>query len=328
MKIISFTKKGSKLNISISEKLKGKGFSIGEYEGLTVIGLDEFSKKGFEEKEPMIFIGAVGIAVRAIAKYVEDKFLDPPVVVIDENGNYVIPILSGHVGGGNKLANRVSEILGAQSVITTATDINGVISIDTFAVENNLSIVERDLAKEVSKYLLEGKKVGFFLGNQEVEEYGFSKTDELGVFVGAIKEMPYKHTLHLVPKALCVGVGCRRNTTKEQIFDAIDTVFTKNNLFKDAIYYLGTIDIKKDETGLLEYCKSENLRLKFFSADELLKQEGITSASDFVKEITGTDNVCERSAMALGGSKIIISKTIINGVTVAIAEKNWGVKFE
>ena len=328
MKIISFTKKGSKLNVFLSEKLQGKGFSIGEYEGLAVTGLDEFSKKGFEEKEPMVFIGAVGIAVRAIAKYVEDKYLDPPVVVIDENGSYVIPILSGHVGGGNKLANTISGILGAHSVITTATDINDVISIDTFAVENNLSIIERDLVKEVSKYLLEGKKIGFLFGKQEIEERGFSKTDELGVCVGVAKKMPYKHTLHLVPKALCVGVGCRRSTTKEQIFDAIDTVFAENNLFKEAIYSIGTIDIKKDETGLLEYCENENLSLKFFSADELSKQEGTTSASDFVKEITGTDNVCERSAMALGGSKIIISKTIINGVTVAVAEKNWGVKFE
>ena len=328
MKTISFTQKGSKLNVVLSEKLRGKGFSTGEYEGLAVIGLDEFSKKGFEEKEPMIFIGAVGIAVRAIAKYVEDKYFDPPVVVVDETGSYVIPILSGHVGGGNKLANIISDILGAHSVITTATDINGLISIDTFAVENNLAIIERDLAKEVSKYLLEGKKVGLLLNGEVIKDYGFSKTDELGVCVGMVKKMPYNKTLHLVPKALYIGVGCRRNTTKEQIFEALDTVFNKNNLFKEAIYSLGTIDIKKDETGLLEYCKDEDLELKFFSAEELSKQDGTISASDFVKEITGIDNVCERSAMALGGDEIIIPKTVINGVTIAVAKKNWSVKFE
>ena len=108
----------------------------------------------------MIFIGAAGIAVRAAAPWIRDKFADPPVIVIDETARFVIPLLSGHVGGANELACELAAFLGAVPVITTATDRNGLFAVDLFAAGNGLVLTDRKMAREISARILEGKPLG------------------------------------------------------------------------------------------------------------------------------------------------------------------------
>ena len=122
--------------------------------------LTQWSGRQFSEKNAMIFIGAAGIAVRAAAPWIRDKFADPPVIVIDETARFVIPLLSGHVGGANELACELAAFLGAVPVITTATDRNGLFAVDLFAAGNGLVLTDRKMAREISARILEGKTVG------------------------------------------------------------------------------------------------------------------------------------------------------------------------
>lgn len=116
----------------------------------------------------MLFVGAAGIAVRAIAPLVKDKLTDPAVLVMDEAGQFVIPILSGHVGGANELARLIAGLCQAVPVITTATDVNRVFAVDVFAAKNSLIIADREAARHVAMDLLEGREVGF-LNSCQVE---------------------------------------------------------------------------------------------------------------------------------------------------------------
>lgn len=110
----------------------------------------------------LVFIGAAGIAIRAIAPFVKDKFTDPPVIVLDEKGTFAIPLLSGHVGGGVTLAKVLAEYTGGRAVITTATDVQKKFAADVFAMENGLIITDREEAKKISAGILEKKNTGIF----------------------------------------------------------------------------------------------------------------------------------------------------------------------
>ena len=156
IKILYFTDKGKALAEKIKEGLSGHDAVIVP-KGVPIAFV---CGDAFADKEALVFVGAAGIAVRAIAPYVRDKLTDPPVIVTDENGNFVIPILSGHVGGANSLALEVAEVLEAQPVITTATDVSGAFSVDLFARENDLRIANREGIAKVSSSALEGWSEG------------------------------------------------------------------------------------------------------------------------------------------------------------------------
>ena len=145
--------------------------------------LSEWTGSMFEEKRALVFIGAAGIAVRAIAPFVRDKMTDPPVVAADEAGHFCIPLLSGHVGGANELAERMADWLQGIPVITTATDVNGVFAVDVFAVRSGLCITDRKEAKEISAWLLDGGKVGFFCDPECRGE---------GVWIRALKKQEFR----------------------------------------------------------------------------------------------------------------------------------------
>ena len=124
--------------------------------------LSQWTGKMFAEKRAMIFVSATGIAVRAIAPWIRDKMTDPPVVTVDEGAQFVIPLLSGHVGGANELARHIADWLEAVPVITTATDVNGKFAVDLFASAYHMTIIDRKEAKNISAAVLEGKQIGVF----------------------------------------------------------------------------------------------------------------------------------------------------------------------
>ena len=273
----------------------------------------------FVDNEALVFVGAAGIAVRAVAPLVRDKLKDPPVIVIDENGSFVIPLLSGHVGGANSLALEVADIIGAQPVITTATDVSGAFSVDVFARENELRIANRDGIAKVSSSALEGKPVTICIKDYPPEE----PVDVLIADEEAAKVLKDSAKIVLCPKRYAIGMGCRRGKSYEELRAFAEDVLRDSGIDISEAGCIATIDVKKDEEGLKRLSQAWRMPLITFDAGLLTKAEGSFSHSDTVLEKVGVDNVCERAAvLAAGrGSQIKVKKTARDGMTVAVAEK-------
>ena len=247
--------------------------------------LKEAMEKLVLHADALVFVGAVGIAVRAVAPYVKNKLRDPAVLAVDECGRYVIPLLSGHVGGANELARLLAAALSATAVITTATDANDVFSVDTFARQQHLSIVEKDEIKHLSGALLEGKPIG-------------ALTPECGFLIsGKPVGQPFDHTLHLVPQDLVLGMGCRSGVPGEELYRFVSEVFDARGWSLYRIRAVASIDVKREEQGLLELSDRLGVPFLTYSAAQLMVQRGDFHVSDFVRQTVAVDNVCERSAL-------------------------------
>lgn len=284
----------------------------------------------FEWADAMIFVGSTGIAVREIAPFVKDKRTDPAVISMDELGTFVIPLLSGHIGGANELALKLAEVLESTPVITTATDINKKFSVDAWAARHGLAITNMYEAKSVSAAILEHPvpltsrfPIKTSLPSGVVE----GDSGEIGICISHLRDKPFAHTLLLVPPVLHMGIGCRRGTPVENFREAVDQVLKEHNIHPKAIKQVTSIDIKSNEEGLLAFCEERGLPSVFYTAEQLQAVPGNFTPSQCVLKYTGVDNVCERSSM-IGAEKLLVKKTIHNGVTVAIAMTKWEVHFE
>lgn len=283
----------------------------------------------FTWADALIFIASCGIAIRAIAPYVRDKKTDPAIVCIDELGHFVIPLLSGHIGGANELALRIAKRLGADPVITTATDINKKFSVDSWASKKGFLIDNMQEAKAISAAILE-RKVPICSDFPVTTDYPNGlipgNSGDLGIYISWKLKTPFKQTLRLIPKCLHLGIGCRKGTNDKTILHAIEKVFNENRMDLRAIKQLVSIDLKANEEGLLKCCKDNGWKPVFYSAEELMDVPGNFTSSVFVQSITGVDNVCERAALA-GAEKLLVKKTALRGVTVAVAVENLEVCF-
>ena len=315
IKILYFTDKGKALSEKLKVNLSGHdAVIVPKGAPLAIVCGD-----AFVDNEALVFVGAAGIAVRAIAPLVRDKLKDPPVIVIDENGSFVIPLLSGHVGGANSLAQEVADALGAQPVITTATDVSGAFSVDVFAKENGLRIANRDGIAKVSSVALEGKPVTICIKDYPPEE----PVDVLIADEQAAKGFKDSAKIVLCPKRYAIGMGCRRGKSYEELRAFAEEVLYENGIDINDAGCIATIDVKKDEEGLKRLSQAWRMPLITFDTGLLAKAEGSFSHSETVLEKVGVDNVCERAAvLAAGrGSQIKVKKTARDGMTVAVAEK-------
>lgn len=326
-----FRKEGQEVTLAI--KCAGSKNSI-------QISLKEWVKEQFETQDAIVFISAAGIAVRMIAPYLEHKTKDPAVLVMDELGNWCIPILSGHIGGANELARFLGRKMGIQAVITTATDVHEKWTVDVFATKNRLQILDMKKAKAVSAKLIAGEKVtilferGVWIEGEIPDELTMipekdEKTTMPDIYVGVQKNPHWKKTLYLVPKVVTLGIGCKKGTRQEQIEETVSFIMKKENLCPESLKRAASVDLKAKEAGLLDYCETKSLDFQTYSAKELNEVEGHFNSSAFVLKVTGVDNICERSAVrASGNGKLLIEKYALDGVTVAFAMEDWGVEFE
>ena len=326
--IIAFTKAGCALAKKLADGLGlGSGSVCGparfadELDIDAYESLDAWTQAHFATDDALIFVGASGIAVRAIAPHVRDKFSDPAVVSVDEAGRFVVPLLSGHVGGANELAREVAAITGGQAAVSTATDVNGLFAVDEWAARHGFAILERSIAKEISAALLDGRPVGF-KSDFELDEKPSGVTEgaaDIG-FVVSLDDsaMPFPRTLHLVPRVATVGVGCRKGTDPSALEQAVADALAEANVSAKAVTAIASIDVKKDELAILELASKMGWSPVFYTADELAAVPGEFSSSDFVKRTVGVDNVCERAACASGG-ELVLGKQAGGGITVAIA---------
>ena len=325
--IISFTAGGDVLNQRISECFPDDTvWQNGKYLNQKRVSLSEWTAAAFGRSGLIIFVGAAGIAVRAVAPYASKKSTDPAVLVIDEGGRFVIPLLSGHIGGANAYAVLLAERLGAQAVITTATDINGVFAVDTWAVNNGYAIENTEEIKSISGALLDGKTVylssDFKINGELPGGIVQGECGEIGICISDSVKKPFRHTLNLIPKRYVIGAGSRKDADE----DALVELFNKLGINKKSTAAVATIDIKRNEKSVLKLAEYLGAELKLYTSEELNLANGDFTGSEFVKSITGTDNVCERAA-ALSGDRLIVKKTKGSGVTAAASVIDWSVSF-
>ena len=339
--LTAFTRRGGALARALSQALAGEGHAcalacparLGEDLGFpeTYERVGDWAGARFRDADALLFVGASGIAVRAIAPYVRDKLTDPAVVSVDEAGRFAVPLLSGHVGGANDLARRVAALTGGEAAVSTATDVNGRFAVDQWARERGLALEGRAEAKAVSAALLAGETVGLSSDFpiqgplpegvvQEERSLGIAVTLEAG-------RAPFPRTLRLIPPILTLGIGCRRGTPAGAIAQAVEAVLAEHRLSPKGVGQVATIDLKGDEPGLLAFCRERGLPLRCFSAEELSAVPGEFSPSAFVREVTGVDNVCERAAVLAGGA-LLVPKQAGGGVTVAVSQRPFVLEFD
>lgn len=347
--IISFTSNGVDLSLKIKE-LADREQEVALYTKASVTkqkltsqihkveeGVSAWTKEHFKEQEALVFIGACGIAVRAVSPYVKDKLSDPPVLVIEEGGSFVIPILSGHYGGANELARSLADKLGATAVITTATDVNKLFAVDVFAKKNNLHICNREGIEKVSAAVLNKEKVTIAISGEvkgvipkELTMTDYPVRNKVSILISPFEVDRQKADLQLCPKAYVIGIGCRRNKSYTELETAVKRQIEWMGVRWESIMAFASIDRKKDEEGLIRLANHYNLPFLTFTEEKLKAVPGEFTSSAFVAEQVGVDNVCERSAIVACGEngKLIVKKWAENGITVAIAERKWEVTFD
>ena len=201
---------------------------------------------------------------------------------------------------------------------------------DAWAARHNLAITSMAEAKAVSAAILErpvplvsrfpiatGLPAGVVAGEQ----------GEIGICISHLREKPFVHTLLLVPPVLHLGIGCRRGTPTEAFREAVDRVLDEHSIHPKAIRQAASIDIKSNEEGLLAFCHERAFPIAFYTAEQLRAVPGAFTPSPCALKHTGVDNVCERSSM-IGAERLLVKKTVHNGVTVAVAMTSWEVRFE
>lgn len=260
----------------------------------------QWAREAFADADALLFIGACGIAVRAIAPLCRDKTIDPAVLVMDEMGRHIIPILSGHIGGANDLALLLAQKTGAEPVLTTATDVRGIPAIDSWAVKNDCAIENKSAIQAVSSAALAGKPVGVAITERELRP-------------------PFPVTLFLRPRTLTVGVGCKRGTDAAHLESCFRAFLHENGVSPLSVRAVATIDIKKDEAAILALCEKHRFPLQTYSAAALNAVPGAFAHSDFVMKTVGCGCVCERAAVLASGGRLLVGKTAMEGVTLALA---------
>ena len=334
--ILYFTQSGARLAEDVKSRLEPETSVTGSFgKGC----LQAWTQEHFQKGNVLVYIGACGIAVRAIAPFLKGKDTDPAVIVMDEKGQNVIPILSGHLGGANAWAQKLSQITGGQAVLTTATDVNGLFAVDVFAAINNLMIDDLRKAASFSAQLLREKAARVILPGkyadmisiageapselkvQYASEAEQSEAADAGTVLLSPDQYPADAPLQLIPRCLIVGVGCRRGKSYEQLRGFVGETLEELGLRREGVAALASIDVKKEEPGLLSLAADLGVPFVTFSAQQLeeAKLDGWTFAeSDRVREHVGTGNVCERVAVAAGAGKILRGKTSGDGMTICV----------
>ena len=292
--------------------------------------------KVFHDYEGHIFIMATGIVVRIIAPLLRDKVRDPAVVVLDEKAQHVISLISGHLGGANDLTRKVAKILGATPVITTATDVHGVKAFDAAAMEKDLCIENPDSIKALNSALLEKRKI-YLIDPMKIISPFYENIPFIEIFEdvllirGNIEKDPAVYVgdqlvtlragfLVMRPLSLVAGIGCNRGTDFEELKESLETVFEKFKLSMKSLRNLATIELKKDEEGLIKLGETLDVPMHYFSSKELGSVKGIENPSQMVKKYTGTEGVCEAAVLlSAGAERLLIPKQIFKNMTLAVA---------
>lgn len=330
--IISVSNKGQELAFDIKDKLDHDS---------TIIKCDLYHKNVkkyfpilFYEYDAIIAIMASGILIRSVAPLIESKVTDPAVINIDDNGQFVISALSGHLGGANELANKIAGLIDATPVITTSTDVNRKLGIDVLAKDLYLSIDDTKEILHFNKAILEGHEISITINPNRNFEYLFEYLDNVTLEINvSIHHSPKVnadeihvsfngHELKLKERKIVVGIGCRRGKECKFIYNGLKKSLDNLKISASRVNMLCSAEIKKDEKGILELSEKLDIPVRFVEIDRLkLFESSDVSKSEFVYSRFGIYGVCEPSALITAGfdSELIFKKTSYDGVTIAVA---------
>ncbi|MFH2091405.1 MAG: cobalt-precorrin 5A hydrolase [Pseudomonadota bacterium] len=263
-----------------------------------------------------VFIFSTGIAVRMIAPLLQSKTIDPAVVVVDDSGKHAISLLSGHIGGANQLTETISAIIGAQPVITTATDVNQIPAIDLIAKNLGLFIETPENIKHINMAFLMNNPVFLYDPLEYItphlpQSFWIEQTGPMSqekasslthtIFCSPETDSVPRETLILRPLVLSVGIGCNRGTSMETIKTFLELTFKAAGLSTNSILKLATVDVKKDEAGLLAMAQKMQISLDFYSRDDLNFVTNVPTPSKTVEKHLGVKSVCEAAALLSAG---------------------------
>lgn len=342
--IFSFTAAGTALGLVLRDYLCAHGVETDNETMAKFVSLDtrlrpiqlnlqESVRQAFRAVDAIIFIGAAAIAVRSVAPYLRNKETDPAVIVIDEKGQFVIPLLAGHIGGANGLARMLADAIGGQAVITTATDVNDLFAVDEWATQYGMHMSSLSDAKQFAAQLIERGQAGLYsefpIGDDIPHSLVKGNKGPLGLAITIHDNCrPFGMTMAVYPTILHLGIGCKRDTDEATISRRVSEDMERLHLSWNAVADISTIDIKRDEIGLTQFAAHHQMPIHYYTARQLNDAPGKFISSDFVRRIVGTDNVCERAAtLASRGGTLLLQKSGNDGVTVAIACENYTVGF-
>jgi cobalt-precorrin 5A hydrolase len=346
--IIAITRGGATLGKELHETMDGADLYVSSrysgQAGQQRICFEASELRGliaslWKQYDGFILIMATGIVVRMIAALLESKASDPAVVVMDDAGRFAISLLSGHLGGANQLAGHCAAAIGAQAVITTATDANHLPSFDMLAKEQGWVIDDISRVKILNSLLLDDKEIAvvdstgqtrtWLNGRGRVsfhESFAAARESSAAGFLFVSNRYLPTHTspknlLILRPRNLTLGIGCNRGTPVDEIADFVAAQLDQIPLSLKSVICIATAAAKRDEAGLIEYSTRLGVPLICFESDELNRVTVPSPPSAHAMAAIGALGVAEPAAiLAAAGGKLLLGKVKSGNVTVAVAE--------
>ncbi len=352
--VVAITRRGVDTALKIREALDASGLNARVYapkkysqNGVVILEkkFGEFVKDNYSSVDAFVSVMATGITIRAVAPLLESKLTDPAVVGVDATGKFVISLLSGHYGGANELSRTIAKGIGATPVITTASEVTGKTSTDEIAKNLHLTIENPESLIAVNAAIVNGDRLIVVLTDDvkiptnQLSCYDIKKAEngvqaleiindyDAGIIITdkplSIVKFVKPFTI-LKTKSIVVGLGARKDSTTDSIVEAVDTVLERIRIPLERVNAFATVDIKKTSKPMVEAVKRLGAPLEFLSVDALrsLNHQDLSPDSAMVQEKIGVGGVCERAALLIAGknSKLLLKKTKLNGVTVAVAE--------
>ncbi len=303
------------------------------------VSLSDLTRQLFKNYDGILFIMSTGIVVRTIAPFIQHKTIDPAIMVMDEKGEYIISLLSGHIGKANAYTIEIASHISALPIITTASDVNGKMAVDVMANKLGCHIDNMDQAKEMTIRIIENKKIGILCeepihmklddqfmiieGTTDEARIESEKLEGL-IIISKEKPKPFKTpNVWFIPKDIIVGIGCKRGKTRDELFKALHQSFETAQISINRIEKLVTIDIKKDEIGLLEMAKTLKVPLVCLPKEVIRKEDDRFKGSEFVEKTLGIRSVCEPCGyIGSDYGKCLLPKQKLEGITISIWKKN------
>ena len=315
-------------DLFVPERFASKFPSASSFSAGTLSALIENNWNSFDAH---VFVMATGIVVRKIRDLIKSKLSDPAVVVCDETGSYIISLLSGHIGGANRLARSIAGITGGKAVITTATDVNGLTAFDEVAGLNRWKILNPSMIKTLNAKLLEAAEIDLLIP-EDVFNANYANVRGLRL-VKSVSEIstPYAvvldaaspdgtETLKLASEIYTMGIGCRRGTSADEIENAVIKTLEKLGISMANVAKFATTIHKMDEKGLLDFAEKNSVTIDFI-VDDTLNSIKTPNSSPKAMEQFGLSSVAEAAALvsAQENAEIILEKTVYGSVTTAVA---------
>ena len=342
--ILAITKNGIKMGLSLKNlfpewkvfapsKFSDDNEVIEWYNDSTSIKIVDL----FKSNNALICLFSLGAVIRLIAPHIKDKKTDPAVIVIDDKAQFVISVLSGHLGGANELSNDIAQKINAVPVITTAADVNKTIAVDLVGKEFGWRIDDDDTVTKVSAFMVNKEKIGVFqnVGNRDWWKKEFPRNvfkydsfDELknsqskGFLIisdQVFDDKILENTVVYRPQTLVVGVGLHWDTSKETIKSGLETSLQKFNLSYKSIARFVSIKKEKDIVGLIELGKEMNIPVEYIDREELSTID-TPNPSKTVQTFEGTPSVSEAAAIKSSQGELVVEKQKFPpNLTIAIA---------